>query len=99
MKRIQNVVSALTVRTQLGQILKRASQRNERFLVERHGEPQVIIMSLKDYVDTVAPAPDWLKAIQETSKRRGTDQLTMRQIDAEIAAARRERRRKSKRPA
>jgi len=99
MKRTRNVVSALTARTQLGQILKRASQGNERFLVERRGEPQVIIMSLKDYVDTVAPAPDWLKAIQEASKRRGTDKLTMRQIDAEIAAARRERHAKSKRSA
>ena len=93
-KKSRNVVSALTARTQLGQILRRASRDNERFLVERRGEPQVIIMSVKDYVDTVAPAPDWLKSIQEASKRRRTDQLTMRQIDAEIAAARREQRRK-----
>jgi len=56
-------------------------------------------MSLKDYVDTVASAPHWLKAIQDASKRRGTDKLTMRQIDAEIAAARREGRAKSKRSA
>lgn len=91
------VVSALTARTQFGQIMKRASQKNERFLVERRGEPQVLIMSLKDYVDTIAPAPGWLKQIQDASKRRGTNKLTMRQITAEIAAARREQRKTSKR--
>ena len=93
------VISALTARTQLGQIMRRAKQNNERFLVERRGEPQVLIMSLKDYVDTIAPAPGWLKTIQSASKRRGTSKLTMRQINAEIAAARREQNRKTKRPA
>ena len=44
-------------------------------------------------------APEWLKSIQEGSRRRGTETLTMRQIDAEIAAARRERRSRRKRPA
>jgi AbrB family looped-hinge helix DNA binding protein len=38
-----------------------------------------------------AEAPEWLKGMWADSKRRGTDKLTMRQIDAEIAAARRER--------
>src|SRR5437016_5085391 len=36
-------------------------------------------------------APDWLKETWAASKRRGTDKLTMRQINAEISAARRER--------
>ena len=93
-KRVPRVVSALTARTQFGQILRRASQKNERFIVDRRGDPQVIIMSLKDYIDTIAPAPKWLKEIWAESKRKGTDQLTMRQIDAEIAAARREQRRR-----
>jgi AbrB family looped-hinge helix DNA binding protein len=44
-------------------------------------------------------APEWLKAIQEASTRRGTDKLTMRQIDAEIAAVRRARRTKGRLPA
>ena len=85
-----NIVSALTARTQLGQIMKRASEKNERFVVDRRGEPAVIIMSVKDYIDTIAPTPQWLADIQAASKRRGTNKLTMRQIDAEIAAARRE---------
>jgi prevent-host-death family protein len=80
-----NVVSALTARTQLGQIIKRATKNNERFVVDRRGEPSVIIMSVKDYVNTLAPPPRWLREIQTASKRRGAHKLTMRQIDAEIA--------------
>jgi AbrB family looped-hinge helix DNA binding protein len=36
-------------------------------------------------------APEWLKASWEDAKRKGVDKLSMRQIDAEIAASRRER--------
>ena len=91
---IGNVVSPLTVRRQLGQIIKRATRKNERFVVDRRGEPAIIIMSVKDYVDTIAPTPQWLADIQAASKGRGTDRLTMRQIDAEIAAARRDKRKR-----
>jgi prevent-host-death family protein len=90
-KRMANVVSALTARTQLGQIMRRTSKNNERFVVERRGEPSVIIMSIKDYINTIAPTPDWLEEIGVEARRKGLNKLTMRQIDAEIAAARRER--------
>jgi prevent-host-death family protein len=90
-----NVVSALTARTQLGQIIKRATQKNERFVIDRRGEPVAIIMSVKDYVDTIAPAPEWLANIQAASKRRGTSKLAMRQIDSVVAEARRERSKKT----
>lgn len=89
-----NVVSALTARTQLGQILRRVKKNNERFVVGRRGEPQAVIMSMEDYIQTIAPPPGWLKSIWAASERRQTNQLTMRQINAEIAAARREIRKK-----
>jgi prevent-host-death family protein len=91
-----NIVSALTARTQLGQILKRATKNNERFAVDRRGQPSVVIMSIKDYVDAIAPPPQWLKDIQAASKRRGTHKLSMRQINAEIAAARHQEQKKQK---
>ena len=75
--------------------MKRASQKNERFVVGRRGHPSIVIMSVADYVDTVAPAPDWLQQIGAEAKRKGLNKLTMRQIDAEIAAARKERRQKA----
>jgi prevent-host-death family protein len=49
-------ISALTARTQLGQIINRAVENNDRFLVERNGEPAVLILSVTDYVKTFAPA-------------------------------------------
>ena len=42
-------------------------------------------MGIDDYIDTVAPAPDWLKNAWAESKKNGTDKLTMREIDAIIA--------------
>jgi prevent-host-death family protein len=88
-----NVVSALTARTQLGQIMKRATKNNERFVVDRRGEPSVIIMSVKDYVDTIAPSPNWLKRIQAEAKRKGLDKLQMRDINRLVAVVRKDTRR------
>jgi prevent-host-death family protein len=89
---VTNVVTALTARTQLGQILRRATQENVRFVVGRRGEPTVIIMGLRDFIRTLAPAPQWLREVRAEAKRLGTERLTARQIDREIAAYRRERR-------
>lgn len=59
-KPLTHTVSALTARTQFGQIIRRATQKNERFVIDRRGEPSVIIMSVKDYVDSITPTPEWL---------------------------------------
>ncbi len=40
---------------------------------------------------TSPPPPDWLKESWESAKRHGVDQLSMEEIDAEIAAARKAR--------
>jgi prevent-host-death family protein len=81
-------ISALTARTQLGQIMNRAVDHNDRFLVERNGQPAVLILSVADYVKTLAPAPDWLKKSWSSAKRQGLDRLTAKEIGAEIAAVR-----------
>ena len=88
-------ISALTARTQFGQIMDRAIAQKERFLVDRRGEPAVIIMSVDDYLKTIAPEDAALKAIRDASKNTGLDRLTMEEIDAEIAAYRREKKDKS----
>jgi len=84
-------ITAVTARTQFGQIVDRAVDHDERFLVERNGEPAVLILSVHDFVRTLAPPPDWLLDIQDDAKRKGLDKLTMAEIDAEIVAARRAR--------
>jgi prevent-host-death family protein len=85
-------ISALAARTQFGQIMNRAIERQERFLVDRRGEPAVIIMSVDDYLQTIAPEDIALKNIRDEAKRTGLDRLTIEDVDAEIAAYRGEKR-------
>jgi prevent-host-death family protein len=83
-------IDATVARTQFGQIMELAERDNTRFIVDKRGEPSVVIMSIKDFVNTIAPPPDWLTKAWSDAKRRGLDKLTMQEIDAEIAAARTE---------
>ena len=85
-----NVVSALTARTQLGQIIKRATEKNERFVVGRRGEPSIVIMSMKDYMRTFAPAPSELKAMQATARRTGSGKLSPVRINRIVTAVRKD---------
>ncbi len=87
------VVSALTARAQLTQIMRRAKKGRERFVVDRRGEPQVVIMGIEDFLANIAREPGVLAAIRAASKKSGTDRITMRKIDQEIAAYRREKQR------
>ena len=86
-------VDAHIARTQLGQIMDRAVEHNERFVVERRGEPAIVIMSVKDYIRTASPPPDWLQKAWDGAKKRGLDKLTPTDIDAEIVAYRRGKKR------
>ena len=43
-------------------------------------------------VQTVPASAEWLRAIQQDAREKGTDKLTMEQIDEEIALTRRNRR-------
>ncbi len=64
---------------------------NERFIVDRRGEPAVVIMSVQDFIRTVAPPPDWLTKAWSGASRRGLEKITLEEIDAEIEAERRDR--------
>jgi prevent-host-death family protein len=98
-RRTRNVVSALTARTQLGQILRRASEKDERFVVDRRGKPSVIIMSVRDYIRNIAPTPAAYRAIRQEAKKNGSSSLSMREIDREIAAHQRQGRKNPNQPA
>lgn len=77
-------IDAHLARTQLGQIMDLAVKNNERFIVDRRGEPAVVIMSVQDFIRTVAPPPDWLTKAWAGAKRRGLDAITLDDIEAEI---------------
>jgi hypothetical protein len=51
----------------------------------------VVIMSVGDFIKTVSPPPRWLERAWASAKRRGLDKLNAQEIDAEIKAYRREK--------
>ena len=85
-------IDAHIARTQFGQIMDLAVKNNERFIVDRRGEPAVVIMSVQDFVRTAAPPPDWLQKAWAGAKRRGLDALTLDDINTEINAHRSKKR-------
>ena len=93
---VAQVVSALTARTQFGQILKRAGQNQERFVVGKRGEPQVVIMGIEEYLRNFAKPLPVVEEIRREAKAKGLDRLTMREINREIKRYRRERKHKQK---
>src|ERR1700719_943684 len=90
---VLRIVPALTARTQLGQILKRVRQNKERFVVDKRGEPQAVIMSVEEYLANFGRPPRVLERIRQAGKKRGP--VSMRTIDLEIKRYRRERRNKN----
>ena len=84
-------IDAHIARTQFGQIMDLAVKNNERFVVDRRGEPAVVIMSVQDFIRTVAPPPDWLTKAWSGARRRGLDKITLDEINSEIEAERRDR--------
>jgi prevent-host-death family protein len=82
-------IDAHIARTQFGQIMDLATRNDERFIVDRRGEPAVVILSIRDFIRLAAPPQDWLQKAWSGAKRRGLDALTPADIDAEIAARRR----------
>jgi hypothetical protein len=73
----QEIGRIAIARTQFGQIMDLAVKNNERFIVDRRGEPSVVIMSVQDFIRTAAPPPDWLIKAWAGAKRRGLDTLTL----------------------
>jgi len=87
---VPKIVTALAARTQFGQIMRRARVDNQRFIVDRRGEPQVVIMGVKDFIKTIAPEKKVLAAIRASARKNGTSKMTLREINREVRAYRRE---------
>jgi prevent-host-death family protein len=77
-------IDAHLARTQLGQIMDLAVKDNQRFVVDRRGEPAVVILSVGDYLRLATPVPDWLRDSWANARSNGLDRLSMKQIQDEI---------------
>ena len=80
-RRVEQIVPALTLRTQLGQILRRVRNGKEKFVVERRGEPQAVILSIEEYVRLFAKPTPTVAAIRREAKAKGLNGMTLREIN------------------
>jgi len=88
------VVSALSLRTNLGKILRRVDVERRSLVIEKRGTPTAVLLNIRDYVKLAAPEPEVLKIIGDEAKRNKANALTSRQIDQIIKAARSEKKRR-----
>ena len=88
------VVSALSLRTNLGKILRRLDVERRSLVIEKRGTPAAVLLSISDYVKLAAPEPEVLKIIGDEAKRNKTATLTSRQIDQVIKAVRPEKKKR-----
>jgi prevent-host-death family protein len=82
------VVSALSLRSNLGKILRRVDVERCSLVIEKRGTPTAVLLNIRDYVKLAAPEPEVLKILGDEAKRNKTSALTSRQIDQIIRTAR-----------
>jgi len=87
-------IPELVARNQLGRILERVKGNKERIVVSRKGEATAVILGYEDFLRSVLRLnePAVLRKIREAARRSGASRLTSTEIDAEIRAARQEKR-------
>ncbi|HTF68807.1 MAG TPA: type II toxin-antitoxin system Phd/YefM family antitoxin [Edaphobacter sp.] len=56
-------VSALSLRTNLGKILRRMETEKRSLVIEKRGTPTAVLLNIRDYVKLAAPEPEVLKII------------------------------------
>src|ERR1700676_1735337 len=86
------VISTTKASAQLEQLIRKANQEKTHFIVGKPGEVAGVLVGMQAYIRTLAQEPKVLTVIGEQSKKKDTNKLTMRQIDREIAAYRKEKR-------
>lgn len=82
------VISALSVRSQFGSILRRLDTERRSLLIEKRGTPTAVLMDIRDYVKLASPEPEILELIGKEAAQKGTNRLTSKQIDQVIKATR-----------
>ena len=95
-KSMTKLIDALSVRTRLGEVMEQAEKENVRFLVSRRGKPKVVILSVEDYLRNVVKKDQLLAEIQLDAQKAGLDKLSEGEIDSEIQAYRRGKRKSKK---
>lgn len=86
-----NIIYAVTARTHWAKYSNGLEKETSAFwLTDAANQTAVIIMSIKDYINTIAPPTAATQAIRKDARRKGTSTASMREIDRVISAVRRE---------
>src|SRR5436305_5022103 len=89
----ERVLSATEARARLGEVLSSAA-RGRAVVIRRRGGSDAVVIGAEEYRRLLDPVVASLRRAGEASQRAGLDRMTMAEINAEIAAVRRERRRR-----
>ena len=94
-------VYSITMPPEMAKQAERLAKKENRTMSElmreafrRYQQPPVL--DVREYIRQIAPTPLALQAIREEARKTGSDKLTMKQIDAEVAAVRRPQARKTR---
>ena len=91
-KPITKLIDALTARTRFGELMDEVEADQVRFVVSRRGKAKVVILSVRDYLRNVVKQPELLTKIQFSAQEAGLDKITDQEIDTEISAYRKSKR-------
>jgi prevent-host-death family protein len=69
---------------EFGEVMRRARENGERFIVDKKGESQVVILSIEDYLSNFVKQPSSLKSLQSISRKKGLNKLTNVEIGREV---------------
>ena len=88
-------VYSITMPPEMAKKAERLARSENRTMSElmrealRRYEQPLVTLNLREYIRQIAPTRPALRAMQEDARRKGTDKLSMAQIDREVAAVRR----------
>jgi prevent-host-death family protein len=79
-------------RRDLSKLVKDVTTRKSRYLLSARGKPQAVVLGIDDYLRNILQDRRWsiLKEIHQEALAKGLDKLSIKEIDQEVRAARRE---------
>jgi prevent-host-death family protein len=83
------VVTALDARRNFGRLLRRVEDEGRSLVIVKRGSPCAVLLSIRDYVRLAVPELEVFRIVGQESKQRGTNRLSVRQIEQIVKAARR----------
>ena len=87
-------VYSITMPPDLAKQAERLAKKENRTMSElmrealRRYQQQPVMFDVREFVRQIAPTPPAYQAIREDARRKGTDKLTMAQIQREVRAVR-----------